>query len=584
MPLRERAHHRRWRSEDGQQRDRPRSPAGFRLVHVFDISQTEGEPLPDPAAPATLNGDAPAGAWQALAAQVDAAGFTLERGDCGAAGGVTEWGSRVVRVAGDQVDAQSVYVLGHELAHIKLHDRTQDGVSPHRGIREVEADSVAYLVATSFGIDADTASFPYVTGWAASVDGAEPEQVVRLTAERVLGCARSILNPGTAAPVPPELANAVQFGVAATAALRDRVTPPPPAAPEQHRPTTTLASTATTRPGEDLDRLLSLHADAAAFYTTQLHTQHGDGPHPGLQHLQERRIPLPVLEQYGIGYAPPGWTTLTEHLRRLGYTDRELLAAGVASRTTRGGLIDRFRDRVMFPVPEQSGQVIAFIGRTLAAVTDRNPKYLNSPETPLYRKSEVLYGLHHATAQLAAGARPVLVEGLWDAIAVNYAGAGRYVGVTGSGTALTREHVAALRAATTRDPIAAFDADAGGRNAALRAFPLLREAGYWPRAATSRRARSGVPAARPRTGRAAPGLVRSGRRPLADLVVDERLAGSGTGCSSTRPACSRPVPLLMSSPTSPPNTSAGRSPASRPRSTWTPPKSPHTSPKPSPGR
>ena len=324
--------------------------------------------------------------------------------------------------------------------------------------------------------------------------------------------------------MPPELANAVQFGVAATAALRDRVTPSPPAASEQHRPTTTPASAATVRPGEDLDRLLSLHADAAAFYTTQLHTQHGDGPHPGLQHLQERRIPLPVLEQYGIGYAPPGWTTLTEHLRRLGYTDRELLAAGVASRTARGGLIDRFRDRVMFPVPERSGQVIAFIGRTLAAVTDRNPKYLNSPETPLYRKSEVLYGLPQATAQLAAGARPVLVEGLWDAIAVNYAGAGRYVGVTGSGTALTREHVAALRAATTRDPIAAFDADAGGRNATLRAFPLLREAGYWPRAATFPDGHDPASLLRDRGPVALNEvLYAAAARPLADLVVDERL-------------------------------------------------------------
>ncbi len=143
-------------------------------------------------------------------------------------------------------------------------------------------------------------------------------------------------------------------------------------------------------------------------------------------------------------------------------------------------MLDRFRDRLMFPVHDPAGEhVVAFLGRALDPTGD-TPKYLNSPATALYCKGEVLYGLGaQPTRQaLAAGARPVLVEGALDAIAVTTTGVGRHVGVAPSGTALTAGQVTALDRATGplagRGVTVAFDSDPASRQAALRAYPLLR--------------------------------------------------------------------------------------------------------------
>jgi len=156
------------------------------------------------------------------------------------------------------------------------------------------------------------------------------------------------------------------------------------------------------------------------------------------------------------------------HLRARGYTDDQLLAAGVGTTTRRGSVVDRFRDRLMLPVRDPAGErVLAFLGRALTH-SEGTPKYLNSPQTVLYRKGEVLYGLGaDPTRQaFAGGARPVLVEGALDAIAVTCAGGGRYAGVAPSGTALTAGQVAALELAAgplaERGVTVAFDADLAG--------------------------------------------------------------------------------------------------------------------------
>ncbi|MDQ3527230.1 MAG: toprim domain-containing protein, partial [Actinomycetota bacterium] len=176
------------------------------------------------------------------------------------------------------------------------------------------------------------------------------------------------------------------------------------------------------------------------------------------------------------GYAPPGWTRLLDHLRAQGVTDTELQATGLATTTKDGRLIDRFRDRVTFPITDESGQVLGFVGRANPA-TDQDsphagPKYLNTPTTALFAKGNQLYG---ADADLlTAGATPVLVEGPMDAHAITLASRGMYVGLAPLGTALTGDQAAQL--ANLGGPvIVATDADLAGRLAAERAHWLLAQ-------------------------------------------------------------------------------------------------------------
>ncbi len=156
---------------------------GFRVVHVFDVSQTDGEPLPALAAP-LLEGDAPTALWDGLAAQVEAAGFSIERGDCAGANGRTDFLRHVVRVRADVDAAQAAKTMAHELAHVLL----DHGTSSCRGRAEVEAESVAFLVCAGAGMETSSYSFPYVTVWAGG-----DSVVVRATAARVMTTARAIL-------------------------------------------------------------------------------------------------------------------------------------------------------------------------------------------------------------------------------------------------------------------------------------------------------------------------------------------------------------------------------------------------------
>ena len=190
---------------------RGRKVSGFRPTYVFDVAQTTGDPLPEPPAPQLLTGQAPPGLWDALAAQVAAAGYSLERGPCDDANGVTIPAARTVRVRDDVDDAQAVKTLAHELAHVLLHThRSHDPAQTTgddapattstgddlqvscRGRAEVEAESVAYLVTATYGLDSSTYTFPYVINWAAGIPGQAPHDVVRATGDRVLATARDI--------------------------------------------------------------------------------------------------------------------------------------------------------------------------------------------------------------------------------------------------------------------------------------------------------------------------------------------------------------------------------------------------------
>jgi antirestriction protein ArdC len=166
---------------------------GFRVVHVFDVTQTEGEELPE-VAPVLLQADAPGLLWERLADRVAASGYTLERGDCRPANGRCDFSSRTILVRPDLAPAQASKTLCHELAHAYLHE--DDERRAMREVAETEAESVAYLVCRSAGVETDDYSFPYIARWA----GGDVD-VVRSTAERVISCARRILEEIELAPV-----------------------------------------------------------------------------------------------------------------------------------------------------------------------------------------------------------------------------------------------------------------------------------------------------------------------------------------------------------------------------------------------
>ncbi|WP_094765138.1 ArdC-like ssDNA-binding domain-containing protein [Luteococcus japonicus] len=197
---------------------------GVKPTSVFDISQTTGDPVPEPPQPALLTGQALDGLWQALATLVGEQGFRLERGDCCGANGYTDYTTRTVKVRDDVDDAQAVKTLAHELGHVLLHQPTTDADPVCRGSREVEAESVAYLVTAAHGLDSSQYTFTYVAGWAEQALPHHPEgttiaDVIHTTGARVLKTAHQILDataaPDNTQPVAQALTEAVTRNVAA---------------------------------------------------------------------------------------------------------------------------------------------------------------------------------------------------------------------------------------------------------------------------------------------------------------------------------------------------------------------------------
>ena len=177
---------------------------GFRVVHVFDVTQTDGDPLPD-VAPELLAGSAPESLWERLVGLVEADGFVVERGDCRGANGYTRFDDRVVRVRDDVEPAQAVKTMAHELGHIRADHETRFVDTYYRsvdcrGVAEIEAESIAYLVTSAAGLDVGSHSVPYVAGWS----GGDPA-LLRATACRVLATATDIdeeLRREAPAPLP----------------------------------------------------------------------------------------------------------------------------------------------------------------------------------------------------------------------------------------------------------------------------------------------------------------------------------------------------------------------------------------------
>jgi DNA primase len=217
-------------------------------------------------------------------------------------------------------------------------------------------------------------------------------------------------------------------------------------------------------------RLVAVHAEAAAFYASQLGTP---GARTAREFLAQRGFDRGAAERYGCGYAPEGWDTLVKHLRQKGFTGPELVTAGVAKEARSGSLIDRFRRRLLWPIRDLSGDVIGFGARKLFD-DDDGPKYLNTPETPLYKKSHVLYGIDQAKREIARRGQVVIVEGYTDVMACHQADVPTAVATCG--TAFGADHIGVLRRllmdtdAFGGEIIFTFDGDAAGQKAALRAF------------------------------------------------------------------------------------------------------------------
>lgn len=170
---------------------------GVRPAYVWDASQTTGDPIPEPPAPRLLEGQAPAGLWEGFAVQVDADGFELrlvaDASEIFGANGLTDYSSRVVSVRSDMDPAAQVKTLAHELGHVLLHAPDAGEARQHRGIGEVEAESVALMVGAAHGMDTSGYTVPYVSTWAARVEGQDPVEVIKTTGERVRKTALGIL-------------------------------------------------------------------------------------------------------------------------------------------------------------------------------------------------------------------------------------------------------------------------------------------------------------------------------------------------------------------------------------------------------
>ncbi len=227
-------------------------------------------------------------------------------------------------------------------------------------------------------------------------------------------------------------------------------------------------------PGQEQSRrrrLIEAHRAAADFYAQQILTP---AARPAREFLSSRGFEMADAQRFGVGYAPDDWEMTTRHLRGLGFTEEELLTGGLAGRG-RHGLTDKFRGRLIWPIRDLSGDVIAFGARKLAT-EDNGPKYLNTPETPIFKKSSVLYGADLAKRDIAHRRQAVIVEGYTDVMACHLAGV--TTAVATSGTSFGEGHVAILRRLLMDDSqlrgevVFTFDGDEAGRRAALRAFGM----------------------------------------------------------------------------------------------------------------
>jgi DNA primase len=231
----------------------------------------------------------------------------------------------------------------------------------------------------------------------------------------------------------------------------------------------------TGRPSGQRARLVEAHVLAAAFYAEQLA---GPDAAPARRYLDERGFDAAAVTRFGCGYAPAGWDALTRYLLGRGFQPAELTLAGLSRESGRGSLIDRFHRRLMWPIKDVGGDVVGFGARRIHDDDRIEAKYLNTPETPLYKKSQLLYGMDVAKREIAKQHQAVIVEGYTDVMACHLAGV--TTAVATCGTSFGTEHINVIRrfwpddnaeeAQAKGKVVFTFDGDAAGMKAAERAF------------------------------------------------------------------------------------------------------------------
>ncbi|WP_156759724.1 DNA primase [Microbacterium karelineae] len=272
-------------------------------------------------------------------------------------------------------------------------------------------------------------------------------------------------------------------------------------------------------------RLYAAHTQAAAYFRQQLLSPEAE---QARAFLGQRGFDPGAASHFGVGYAPKGWDGLLTHLTGQGFSRDELVTAGLVSTNQRGGVYDRFRGRLVWPIRDVSGQTIGFGARRLFD-DDKGPKYLNTPETPIYKKNQVLYGLDLAKRDISRGdpKRVIVVEGYTDVMACHLAGL--TTAVATCGTAFGSEHIRTLRRvmgddSATGEVIFTFDGDEAGQKAALRAFA---DADRFSAQTFVAVAPDGLDPCdlRLQRGDAAVRSLLDHRAPMFEFVIDRKLAG-----------------------------------------------------------
>lgn len=472
---------------------------------VFDIEQTDGA---GPEAPEPVS---PSEGLARLARLTGDLGLYLDRGQ-----GWTYLGDPAKRlfVAPEMEELAAATYLAHQLAHVldvqgrpKTANLDQDTC---QGARRAFADSVAFLVLTEVGLPTSHLSFSPLRSWAGSDERANAAGAIRLVGEQVVRTASRLrYRLNKLQPVSPDAP--VHRGK-----LQEEkaVTSSPPTSqggPDAELPTADV-------PREEL---LAAIDDAHRFFVANLNGSWG------ASYLASRGFPADVQAKWQVGHAPRPRQTLVLHLRQRGHSDEAIVAAGLGKLGVEGELIDIFRDRVLLPIRNDDGVVVGFTGRQQNSFG--GPKYINTPDTVLFHKHEVLFGLHETVGRLAQGVRPLLAEGPLDAIAVNTVMPETYAAVAACGTAISSAHLDTLGRHTDLDTsglVIALDGDPAGRVGAIRAWRHLSEV------------TGPVDTVRLPTGRDPADLLgEAGQEdveaalrsvfPLADLVIDERLERFG---------------------------------------------------------
>ncbi len=219
---------------------------------------------------------------------------------------------------------------------------------------------------------------------------------------------------------------------------------------------------------DDKDKLFAVMETAAIFYASSLDDE-------ARKYLIERGLQENTIREFRLGFASNAWSDAADHLKHKGFSENVIIEVGLAKKNERGGLLDKFRNRIMFPIADSAGRIVAFSGRSFGEhASPEAPKYLNSPETPLFHKSRILYGFDKAKQAIRKLNCAVLVEGQMDLLASHQAGWTNTIAV--SGTAFTPEH-ALLVKRMTENLVLALDADEAGIKAAGRAARAALAAG-----------------------------------------------------------------------------------------------------------